>query len=199
MSQKEISLNKLRDKIISNKRLIEMFPDATNLVFGEGNPDSKVLFIGEAPGKNEDLQGRPFVGASGKILDQSLENINLSRSDVYITNIVKYRPEDNRDPSDSEKEQFLPYLLAQILIIKPKLLVTLGRHSMSCFIKNGTINSVHGKIVNINFNIFGFDFLTKSSQKVFNLLPLFHPAATIYNRNLKNVWQEDFNKILNYI
>ncbi len=199
MNQKIDSLIALRHKIINNDKLSASFPSATNLVFGEGNPDAKVLFIGEAPGKNEDLKAEPFVGASGKILDKALSEINLDRKDVYITNIVKYRPEDNRDPSDEEKNMFLPFLVAQILIIKPSLLVTLGRHSMSCFIKSGTINALHGRLADIDFSIFDFEFLTKAPKKVFKLLPLFHPAATIYNRNLKEAWDNDFKKILNYI
>ena len=198
MNQKTDSLISLEHKIADNK-LISMFPSATNLVFGEGNPDAKVLFIGEAPGKNEDLKAKPFVGASGKILDQALSDINLKRSDVYITNIVKYRPDDNRDPSDEEKNIFLPFLIAQILIIQPRLLVTLGRHSMSCFIKNGTINALHGKLTDIDFSMFDFEFLTRASIKTFKLLPLFHPAATIYNRSLKETWNNDFKMILNYI
>ena len=198
MTDKFQSLEMLKKKIEDNSKMSELFPEANNLVFGEGNPDANILFIGEAPGKNEDLQARPFVGASGKILDNSLNQINLDRKDVYITNIVKYRPKNNRDPLDAEKELFLPFLISQILIIKPKLLVTLGRHSMSCFIKDRTINSLHGQVVDIDFGIFGFDFLSKAKQKIFKLLPLFHPAATIYNRNLRQAWDDDFKRILNY-
>lgn len=130
---KQQQLDELRDKIISDKVCPDLAIQATQLVFGDGNADSEIVFIGEAPGKNEDLQGKPFVGAAGKFLDKLLEMINIPRSSVYITNIVKYRPPNNRDPLPEEKEAFLPYLDKQLEIIKPKLVITLGRHSLNCF------------------------------------------------------------------
>src|SRR3712207_2090084 len=104
---------------------------ATQLVFGDGNPDAEIVFIGEAPGKNEDIQGKPFVGAAGRFLDEMLAMIDLKRDDIYITNIVKYRPPGNRDPKPDEKKVFLPYLQSQLEVIQPKVVVTLGRHSMN--------------------------------------------------------------------
>src|SRR5581483_8259108 len=129
-SVKQTKLDKIKQKIVDDKAAPELASSATQLVFGDGNPDSEIVFIGEAPGKNEDEQGKPFVGAAGKFLNEMLEMIGLKREDIYITNIVKYRPPNDRDPEPSENEAFLPYLQGQLDIIGPKLIVTLGRHSM---------------------------------------------------------------------
>ena len=104
-----------------------------NPVLGEGNPEANIMFIGEAPGAKEDELGRPFVGAAGKFLDELIESIGLKRSDVYISNVVKYRPPDNRDPTPEEKEQCMPWLMQEIAIIKPRVIVPLGRHSLGHF------------------------------------------------------------------
>src|ERR1700721_4342815 len=133
MDQKQFELDKLKKEIIAKDVCPELKAQATQLVFGDGNPSSEIVFIGEAPGKNEDLKGLPFVGAAGKFLDEMLSQIGLKRSDVYITNIVKYRPPNNRDPLPEEKQAFVSYLKRQLEIIKPKIVVTLGRHSMNCF------------------------------------------------------------------
>src|SRR5689334_13472241 len=129
MSKAE-ELEGVKKQILSKKICADLAKTATQLVFGDGNAEAEVVFIGEAPGKNEDLQGLPFVGAAGKFLNEMLASIGLKREDVYITNIVKYRPPNNRDPLPDEKAAFLPYLRAQLSIIKPKLVVLLGRHSM---------------------------------------------------------------------
>jgi len=127
--EKAKKLSKLSDKILSDKVTPALASQASRLVFGSGNPDADIVFVGEAPGKKEDKTGEPFVGAAGKFLDEMLASIGVKRSDIYITNIVKYRPPDNRDPSPEEKEDFWPYLLSQISIIRPKVIATLGRHS----------------------------------------------------------------------
>ena len=150
------------------------------LVFGDGNPDADIVFIGEAPGKNEDLKGLPFVGAAGKFLDEMLSSIDLKRSDVYITNIVKYRPPGNRDPQPEEKEEFLPYLRSQLEVIAPKVVVTLGRHSTNCFLPGLSISEVHGQPKRLKGQVY---------------LPLFHPAAALYNGGLRETLLEDFSKI----
>lgn len=150
---------------------------ATQLVFGAGNPDAEIVFIGEAPGKNEDLQGEPFVGAAGKFLNEMLASIGLERKDIYITNIVKYRPPDNRDPETEEKEAFMPYLHRQMEVIKPKLIVFLGRHSMSVFLPELKISQAHGKPVRKNGQVY---------------LPLFHPAAALYNGGMRETLMADF-------
>src|SRR5581483_7937632 len=118
---KETKLEEIKMSIINDKICPELAAGATQLVFGDGSADADVVFIGEAPGKNEDEQGLPFVGAAGKFLDEMLGMIGLKRKDVYITNIVKYRPPNNRDPYPSEKTEFLPYLKKQLEVIKPKL------------------------------------------------------------------------------
>src|SRR5580693_10248203 len=111
---KQAKLDQIKAKIVKDNVCPDLAKTATQLVFGDGNPEAEIVFIGEAPGKNEDLQGIPFVGAAGKFLDEMLEMIDLKRQDIYITNIVKYRPPDNRDPFPDEKSAFLPYLQAQL-------------------------------------------------------------------------------------
>lgn len=158
---------------------------ATNLVMGDGNADADIVFIGEAPGKNEDEQGLPFVGAAGKFLNEMLAGIGLERGDIYITNIVKYRPPNNRDPLPEEKKAFWPYLVQQIDVINPKVIVTLGRHSMEYFLPDGfKISQVHGQPKRI---VFG-------EHKVV-ILPLYHPAAALYNGGMRETLIEDFNRL----
>ena len=162
---------------------------ATNIVMGKGNPQAKIMFVGEAPGKNEDLQGMPFVGAAGKNLDKLLEKVGLSINDVYVANILKYRPPENRNPTPEEIEEHTPYLLEQIKIIKPKMVCTLGNYATKYFLAEGNIQkmkeiegitTLHGKIKEITIN----------KQKI-KIIPLFHPAAIIYNRKLIDLWEED--------
>jgi len=180
VQSKSQQLDAIRQQIIDDKVCPELAKQATQLVFGEGSPDASVVFIGEAPGKNEDLQGRPFVGAAGKFLDEMLRMIGLKREDVYITNIVKYRPPNNRDPATDEKSAFLPYLRQQIAIIKPKIVATLGRHSLNCFLPELSISQVHGQPKRFKGQVY---------------LPLFHPAAALYNSSMKQTLIDDFVKI----
>jgi uracil-DNA glycosylase len=144
-SIKSRKLEALQAKILADNVCGELAEAATQLVFGSGSPDADIVFVGEAPGKNEDLQGEPFVGAAGKLLNEMLEMVGLKRRDVYITNIVKYRPPGNRDPLPEEKAAFLPYLRSQLAIIQPKIVATLGRHSMNCFLPDLQISKVHGQ------------------------------------------------------
>ena len=178
----------LLDQIAADIKSKNICPDlaetATNLVMGDGNTDADIVFIGEAPGKNEDEQGLPFVGAAGKFLNEMLAGIELTRSDVYITNIVKYRPPNNRDPLPQEKKTFWPYLVRQLEIIKPKVIVTLGRHSMEYFLPDFKISAVHGEPKRIPFG----------TMKVV-ILPLYHPAAALYNGGMRQTLIEDFNKL----
>ncbi len=177
---KQLQLDKLKNKIISDKICVELAEQATQIVFGEGNPNTDMVFIGEAPGKNEDIQGIPFVGAAGKFLNQMLEIINISREDVYITNIVKFRPPNNRDPLPEEKTAFMPFLDEQLTIIQPKLVITLGKHSLSCFLPQLKISEVHGQ---------------PKRYKGRTYLPLFHPAAALYNGGLRQTLIDDFARI----
>jgi uracil-DNA glycosylase len=199
---KQEQLDQIKADIVKDKVCSELAESATNLVFGDGNPDADIVFIGEAPGKNEDLQGLPFVGAAGKFLDEMLAGIHLKRAQVYITNIVKYRPPNNRDPLPEEKAEFLPYLERQLEVIDPLLVVTLGRHSMTCFLPDLQISQVHGQPKKIGIKGWGMgngESPVPSSKSPnpgkIVILPLFHPAAALYNGALRQTLVDDFNNI----
>lgn len=177
-------MDNIRNEILADGVCLDLADQATQLVMGAGNPDAEVIFIGEAPGKKEDEIGIPFVGASGKFLDGMLTAVDMNRDDVYITNIVKYRPPDNRDPTTAEKETFSPFLLREIEIVQPKIIVTLGRHSGMFFIPNLVISRDHGKIQSGVF-----------MGKYLQILPLYHPAAALYNGSKRQVLLDDFKAI----
>jgi uracil-DNA glycosylase family 4 len=177
---KQKQLDELKDQILADEVCSDLAGQATQLVFGDGHPDAELVFIGEAPGKNEDIQGLPFVGAAGKFLNEMLEMIGLKRSDIYITNIVKYRPPSNRDPLPAEKMAFLPYLKKQLQIINPKLIVTLGRHSMDSLLPGLKISQVHGQPKRYKGQVY---------------MPLFHPAAALYNGSMRQTLIDDFIRI----
>jgi DNA polymerase len=172
-----VKLHNIAKQIADDKVTPELAESATQLVFGVGNPNADIVFIGEAPGKNEDLKGEPFVGAAGKFLDEMLEMIGLDRSDIYITNIVKYRPPNNRDPLPDEKQAFMKYLESQLEVIQPKLVVTLGRHSLNCFLPDLQISQCHGQPKRYKGRVY---------------LPLFHPAAALYNGDMRQTLIDDF-------
>lgn len=166
-----------------------IFKDCTNIVVGGGNPNTDILFVGEAPGRNEDEQGIPFCGRAGKNLDKLLEKIGLSREDIYIANILKCRPPQNRNPTTEEIEAHTPWLLKQIKEIKPKIICSLGNYATKFFLaktnveemkKQPGITQVHGKIQNIEID-----------EIKIKLIPLFHPAAIIYRRHLEPEWLKD--------
>lgn len=178
---KEEQLDEIKEEIVKQKITPDLAKSATNLVFGDGSPDADVVFVGEAPGKNEDEQGLPFVGAAGKFLNELLQSIGMDRAKVYITNIVKYRPPNNRDPYPDEKADFLPFLKRQLEVIKPKIVVTLGRHSMEVLLPPGLrISQAHGQPKRYKGQVY---------------LPLFHPAAALYNNSMKQTLMDDFAKI----
>lgn len=156
-----------------------------NAVPGEGSPTAEIMFIGEGPGRDEDTQGRPFVGAAGKLLTELIESIGMKREDVFIANVVKCRPPNNRDPEPEEIAACWPYLEEQIKIIKPKLIVTLGRHSMGRFLPGLKISEVHGQ--------------PKRAKGIWQerqvYLPLFHPAVALYDPGKKDILFSDFKKI----
>jgi len=157
---------------------------ATNLVFGDGNPDSALLFIGEGPGFWEDKKGIPFVGNAGALLNQLLSSINMDRSKVYITNVVHFRPPENRDPTPEELQAFKPYLDGIIGIISPKVVVTLGRFSMAKFLPGVTISRVHGKPSQLN----------RQGNEIW-VIPMYHPAAGLRSSEVKRQLFMDFKKI----
>lgn len=177
------ALNKLHKKWLS-ECMCKLRKTATQGVPGDGNANTLIVFIGEAPGAKEDREGRPFVGAAGKFLDEMLESIKLNREDVYITNIVKYRPPNNRDPLPEEITACAEWLAEEIKLIDPKLIVFLGRHSMNHFFPDEKISEAHGKVI-----------MAEKFGKVRHFLPLYHPAAALYNGSLREVLKKDFKKI----
>lgn len=191
-SQKAKLLEQIKADILANNVCPNLAQDATQLVMGHGNHDTDIVFIGEAPGKQEDIHGIPFVGAAGKLLDEMLASIKLQRSDVYITNIVKYRPPNNRDPLPEEKKAFWPYLLRELQAVKPKVIITLGRHSMGYFLPEMSINNVHGELFDAKMQ----DPDTGKEVEI-KILPLYHPAAALYNGGLRETLFNDFKTIIN--
>ncbi|MDB4984044.1 MAG: Phage polymerase-related protein [Patescibacteria group bacterium] len=158
---------------------------ATRPVFGDGNPDTKIVFIGEAPGKKEDETGVPFVGAAGKFLAEMLASIGMKREDIYITNIVKYRPPNNRDPEEHEKKECAAWLHEELGFIKPDVIIFLGRHSMTHFLPELKISEAHGKLVHRKIPNFPTEWF----------FPLYHPAAALYNGGMRETLMMDFKKI----
>ncbi|MFW6285649.1 MAG: uracil-DNA glycosylase [Nanoarchaeota archaeon] len=189
---KNKKLKELKLKII-NELECSLKVNSNNIVFGKGNIDAKIMLIGEAPGVQEDLQGIPFCGRSGKELNKLLNHINLNIDDVYITNILKYRPQKNQNPTIEQIKNHTPYLIEQIKIIKPKIIVTLGNYSTK-FVLSGFeiekmievdgISKIHGILKNIKFN-----------NSEFIVMPIYHPAAMLYKPQLKEDFQNDFEKI----
>ena len=193
-------MRQIRDEVVALKDLLQQRSDAgmslarirvrdgTFPVLGEGSHNARLMFVGEAPGRNEAATGRPFCGAAGKILDTLCASIGLERKDVYVTNIVKDRPPQNRDPLPEEIELYAPFLDRQIAVIQPSVIVTLGRFSMEYILKRfglaeylGPISRLHGQI-----------FSASSSYGIVKIVPLYHPAAAIYNPTLKDDLLRDF-------
>ena len=185
---KEEKMKKLEEKIKACRKC-PLGSLRTNAVPGAGSYDSKVMFVGEAPGYWEDQKGLPFVGRAGKLLDELLSEIGLSREDVYITNIVKCRPPENRDPTEEEIKACSPYLDMQIDIIRPKVIVPLGRHSMAYIMKKfgfspEPISKIHGQV---------FEARTLFGKIV--IMPMYHPAAALYRPPLKEELRRDFSRL----
>ncbi len=156
-----------------------------NPVLGEGNPCADLMFIGEAPGQREDELGRPFVGAAGQFLDELIASMGWKREQVYISNVVKYRPPNNRDPTPEEKAQCMPWLMLEIAIIKPKIIVPLGRHSLGHFYPKLSIGNVHGTAQKLTSEI--------------TVFPIYHPAAALHNGSLRQALSDDFAKLKNFL
>ncbi len=186
--QKIDELNKIAEEIKAFKGL-DIAKNVKHPVPGEGNPDAKILFIGEAPGQVEDGSGRPFVGRSGQMMRTVLtETTGIQPDEVFITNIVKYRPPDNRDPFDNEIEACRDWLDRQIAVIRPKIIVTLGRFSMAKFIPGVTISRVHGIPRNIQLT-------TDNLQLNVTVFPIFHPAAALRGTGTMMQFRQDFVKL----
>lgn len=182
-------MRQIRDEVVELKKspLYKFRVENKNLpVIGEGSHFAKIMFVGEAPGRNEAKTGRPFCGAAGKILDELLESAGIKREEVYVTNIVKDRPPQNRDPLPEEIEIYGPFLDRQIEIIQPKIIATLGRYAMGYIMKKfgleselDVISKMHGKV------------FTLPNDKV-KIVPLYHPAVAVYNSHTKDTLKKDF-------
>lgn len=181
---KKTLLDQIATDIIENNVCPDLAENATNLVMGDGDIDADIVLIGEAPGKKEDEQGIPFIGAAGKFLNEMLKGAGMERSDVYITNIVKYRPPNNRDPLPSEKKEFWPYLVRQLDVINPQIVVTLGRHSMEYFLPDQKIGQAHGVPNQVMLG-----------DRQITVVPLYHPAAALYNGGMRSILIEDFKQL----
>lgn len=187
-----MSKQKLIDEVVAEVRdcrKCRLWRHAENPVPGEGNPDAALMLIGEAPGYQEDAKGRPFVGRAGKLLDTLLSGIGLGRGEVYISNIVKHIPPENRDPREDEIEACTSYLDRQIRLIKPEIIATLGRHSTRYILSKANvevegITGVRGRI----YKELLFDLPVK-------IIPTYHPAAALYNPKYRSILEEDFRKI----
>ncbi len=164
-------------------------------VIGQGSHHADIMFIGEAPGKNEAETGRPFCGASGRVLDELLESIDLDRNDVYVTNIVKDRPPNNRDPLKTEIDLYAPFLERQIGIIQPKVIATLGRFSMEFILRrfgafqaNQKISQLHGQIIKV-----------RTAYGQASIVPQYHPAAALYNASQRATLEKDFQVLKQFV
>lgn len=185
-------MQKLTEQIIHCKRC-ELYKTRNNPVVGEGSDEADLLFIGEAPGLNEDKQGRPFVGRAGKILDELLDSIGLNRSDIYISNILKCRPPNNRNPTKNEIQTCSPYLKKQIDFINPSVILPMGSFATEYVFDTfdlpfTKISKLHGKL-----------FSKQTLYHQIRILPLYHPAVATYNPNKKTVLLEDIKQVKPFI
>ena len=197
VEKRKALMKQIRDEIVALKDSPLYSYRVANKFFpviGEGSHMAHIMFIGEAPGANEAKTGKPFCGASGRILDELLISVGIARNDVYVTNIVKDRPPENRDPLPSEIEMYGPFLDRQIEIIKPKVIATLGRYSMNYIMKHlgldfeiEPIGKAHGK-----------NYEAKTSYGTVDVIPLYHPATALYNGSLREVLKEDFKILKKY-
>jgi len=192
MGNKTEELRKIKEEILvleTSPLYAERVKGKAFPVIGEGSHNAEIMFVGEAPGKNEAETGRPFCGRSGKLLDEFLASINVSRESVYITNIVKDRPPKNRDPLPEEIEVYAPFLDRQIEIIKPKIIATLGRFSMQYIMNRYELSSELGPISDMHGRV--FETIMPWGDRV-KVVPLYHPAVAIYNQHSKATLMEDF-------
>jgi uracil-DNA glycosylase family 4 len=177
--EKELALAEIADEIRACARC-ELHRTRTKSVPGEGPADARIMFIGEAPGWNEDQQGRPFVGAAGKFLEELLGKAGLTRGEVFITNVVKSRPPGNRDPLPDEIAACAPYLERQIEVIDPEVIVTLGRFSMARWFPGERISRIHGQPKRVGRRL---------------IVPMYHPAAALHQQTLRETIEDDFGKL----
>jgi len=186
--EKEVEIKKLKKECIEFCKKSSLYKEGTFPVFGEGSLNAEIMLVGEAPGYNESITGKPFCGASGKILDELLESAGLKREDIFITNIVKLRPPNNRNPTKEEIKQFSHFLDKQIEIINPKMICTLGNFSTGYILERFNlkdkiqgISKIHGQIFNVS-TLLG----------IIKIVPLYHPAVAAYDANMKDTLKQDF-------
>lgn len=177
--EKAKALQKIADEV-EVCRLCSLYQTGTRGVPGEGNPDAEILFVGEGPGQKEDELGRPFVGPAGQLLEEMLRHVGLTRGDVYIANVIKHRPPGNRDPLPDELEACWPYLKQQIEIIRPKIIVCLGRHALARFLPGKAISAVRGRAFRVGDTVY---------------FAMYHPAAALYQGSLKQTLLRDIEKL----
>jgi len=200
---KHDAMKKIRDELLEFKQSpLYEYRTSNNYfpVVGEGSHDATIMFVGEAPGQNEAKTGRPFCGAAGKFLTELIEGIGLKREDVYITNIVKDRPPENRDPTPEEIALYSPFLDRQVQIIKPKVIATLGRHSMGYVMRRydldmelDAISKIHGK----SFETVYFD--ADSNPQPVTIVTLYHPASALYNGGMRGTHKKDFEVLKKFV
>ncbi|TSC72106.1 MAG: DNA polymerase bacteriophage-type [Parcubacteria group bacterium Gr01-1014_38] len=177
--EKARELQKIADEV-ELCQLCPLYKTGTRGVPGEGNPEAEILFIGEGPGQKEDELGRPFVGPAGQLLEELLRHVGLTRSDVYIANVIKHRPPGNRDPLPDELEACWPYLRRQIEVIQPKVIVLLGRHALERFLPGKSISQVRGKAYRVGGMVY---------------FAMYHPAAALYQGSLRDTLFTDMEKL----
>jgi len=194
-SEINFSLGKLQllKEQISNCKKCDLCKTRTNPVVGEGSLNAKIMFVGEAPGFNEDKQGKPFVGRAGKIFDELLNFVDLKREEIYISNILKCRPPNNRNPTQEEINNCSPYLDKQIEIIKPEVICCLGNFSTDHILKKFNLKDKIQGISKIHGKVFRISTLTG----IIKIVPLYHPAVATYNINMLDTLKKDFEKIKN--
>jgi len=191
---KEAALAKIAAEV-ENCRQCPLYQKANRAVPGQGSGRSGVVFIGEAPGAQEDRQGVPFCGPAGRLLDRLLSKNGLKREEVFIGNVIKHRPPNNRDPKPDEIKSCFPFLIAQLNILKPKLIVTLGRYAMGVFLPDFSISQIHGQPKRIDWRLSPYFRDQRMYRRKVVVLPLYHPAVGLYRNSMKKILEEDFVKI----
>jgi uracil-DNA glycosylase len=194
---KNEELEKLKEECLSFCQQHSLAEEGSQMVFGEGNSEAKVMLIGEAPGYNESISGRPFCGAAGGVLDELLQKVGLKREELYITNLLKLRPPDNRNPQEEEIQEFTPFLNKQIEIIQPLIICPLGNFASRWILQKYGLDSQllkEGKRIGIS-KFHGQVFSAQSLFQELKIMPLYHPAVATYNPLMKEILEKDFRKL----
>ena len=199
--EKEEKMRDLQKECLTFCENNSLAAEGSQMVFGEGPLDAKIMMIGEAPGYNESITGRPFCGAAGEVLNELLEKADLKRGEIYITNLLKLRPPQNRDPQSQEIKEFSPFLDAQINIIQPEIICPLGNFASRYLLKKYHLENHlmdEGKLLGIS-RLHGQIFTSQGLLESMTIMPLYHPAVVTYNANMKGTLMEDFKKLKKFI